>query len=77
MKAEIYMRRLLALVCLVAILLAVLGPITLVVLFAFLIPVWFFFADVVISPIASAQETCASPIFGFFSVFSPRPPPIR
>jgi len=71
------LRWFLALICLAAILFAALSPITLGVVFAFLIPVWFFFAAVVSFPIASVDENCVSPLFASLPVFSPRPPPVR
>ena len=77
MKARVYMRRLLALVCLLAILFAVLSQIAPGFHLVFLIPVWFFFAAVVSVPITSADEGCASPVFASLPLFSPRPPPIR
>jgi hypothetical protein len=72
-----YLRRFLLLLCLAAIFLSALSPITLGVPFVFLIPVWFFFAAVLSIPIASAQEVSASPLLGFVPIFSPRPPPLR
>jgi uncharacterized membrane protein len=74
---SLHLRRFLALICVAAILLAALGSIALGVVFAFLIPVWFFFAPVVSFPAANAEEASANPVFGFVPVFSPRPPPIR
>jgi uncharacterized membrane protein len=71
------LRRFLALVCLAAILLAALSPITPGVLFAFQIPIWFFFAAVIGISAASVEEVSASPLFAFLPVFSPRPPPLR
>ena len=46
-KTRLNLRRWLGLVCLAAILLAALSLATAAVLFAFLIPIWFFFATVV------------------------------
>lgn len=76
MKVPI-LRKFLALACVAALLLAALSPIPFGLLFAFLIPVWFFFADVASFPVTSADEASADPVFGFVAVFSPRPPPIH
>jgi hypothetical protein len=76
-KMHLYLRRLLALISLAAILIAAVSPITLGIFLAFFIPVWFFFAAVVSVPIASADEGSTSPLFIFLPSFSPRPPPIR
>lgn len=72
-----YLRQLLALVWLAAILLAALCPITPGVLFAFLIPAWFFVAAVVAHAIATADEGSDAPLLVFLPVSSPRPPPVR
>ncbi|PYU28283.1 MAG: hypothetical protein DMG32_03150 [Acidobacteria bacterium] len=77
MKTRFHPRRFLPLVCLAAILLTALSAIAPSLLFAFLIPAWFFFAAVVSVSLASADEGCASPLFVFLPGFSPRPPPIR
>lgn len=71
------MRRFLALVCMTAIFLAALSPISLGAIFAFLIPIWFLFAFVLSLTAASVDEESAETVFGFVPVFSPRPPPIR
>jgi hypothetical protein len=76
MKARFYTPRLLALICLAAILFAAVIEIVPGLLLVFLIPVWFFFAAVVSVPIASAHEGCASPVHTPLPIFSPRPPPI-
>jgi hypothetical protein len=44
-------------------------------LFLFLIPVWFIFAEVVIVPLAKERNTFRAPPFTELLVFSPRPPP--
>lgn len=76
-KMRLHLRRFLGFLCLAAILLAALSPLTLARLFAFLIPVWFFFATVISFLLAVAAEICAKPLFAFLPSFSPRPPPIR
>jgi hypothetical protein len=76
-KMRLQLRRFLAFLCLAAILLAALGPLTPALLFAFLIPVWFFFATVISFLLGVAAETCAEPLLAFLPSFSPRPPPIR
>lgn len=62
----------LALALLVAVTQPVLG-----LLFLFLIPVWFFFAEVVSVPLARNRETRRVLPFPELLVFSPRPPPTR
>jgi hypothetical protein len=76
-KTNHHLRRLLTLICLAAVLLAALAPVTLGILFAFLIPFWFFFAAVVSFPVAIVDEDSRSPLFASLPIFSPRPPPIR
>ena len=76
-KTNHHLRRFFALICLAAILLAALAPVTLGILFAFLIPFWFFFAAVVSFPVAIVDEDSGSPLFASLPIFSPRPPPIR
>lgn len=71
------LHRVLALICVAAILLAALSPIPLGALFVLLIPEWFFFAAIISFLAASIDEDGGSPIFGCLPVFSPRPPPIR
>ena len=70
-------RRFLAFLCLAAILLAALSPVTPALLFAFLIPVWFFCATVISVLLAVAAVIRAKPLFALLPSFSPRPPPIR
>jgi len=76
-KTHQYVRRFLLLICLAAIFLTALSPITLGVLFAFLIPVWFFFAAVISVLVGKVEDDSARPLFGFIPVFSPRPPPLH
>jgi hypothetical protein len=76
-KMRLRLQRFLAFLCLAAILLAALSPLTPALLFAFLIPAWFFFAAVISFLLAVAAEICATPLFAFLPSFSPRPPPIR
>jgi hypothetical protein len=76
-KMRFQPRRFLAFLCLAAILLAALSPVTPALLFALLIPVWFFCATVISFLLAVAAEICAKPIFALLPSFSPRPPPIR
>jgi Flp pilus assembly protein TadB len=74
---KMHLRRFLAFLCLAAIFFAALSPLTPALLFAFLIPVWFFFATVISFLLAVAAEICVKPLFAFLPGFSPRPPPIR
>jgi hypothetical protein len=60
---------------LVAILLAALTPIVTGLLFAFLIPVLFFFATIEETPLTSLDQELPEPRFVVLSGFSPRPPP--
>jgi hypothetical protein len=60
---------------LVAMLLAALTPIVTGLLFAFLIPVLFFFATIEKTPLTSLDQERPEPRFVVLSVFSPRPPP--
>ena len=76
-KMRLHPRRFLAFLCLGAILLAALGPVTPALLFAFLIPVWFFCATVISFLLAIAAVIRAKPLFVLLPSFSPRPPPIR
>jgi hypothetical protein len=72
-----YFECVLALVWLIAALLALVNPITAIAFLALLVPVWFFFASVLICTAAPANAGPVSSLFGFVSVFSPRPPPTR
>ena len=76
-KMRLHPRRFLAFLCLAAILLSALSSATPALLFAFLIPVWFFFATVISFLLAVAAEIYAKPLFVLLPSFSPRPPPIR
>jgi hypothetical protein len=74
-KTLLHFRSFAILVCLSAFLLAALSPVILVGLFAFLVPAWLFFAEVVSFAPTAPGGGCAAPLFTFQSVFSPRPPP--
>jgi hypothetical protein len=76
-KMRLQPRRFLAFLCLAAILLAALSPVTPALLFALLIPVWFFCATVISFLLAVAAVIRAKPLFALLPSFSPRPPPIR
>ena len=76
-KMRLHLRRFLAFLCLAAILLAALSSVTPALLFAFLIPVWFFCATVISFLLAVAAVICPKPLFALLPNFSPRPPPIR
>ena len=76
-KMRLHPRRFLAFLCLAAILLAALSSVTPVLLFAFLIPVWFFCATVISFLLAVAAVIRPKPLFALLPSFSPRPPPIR
>jgi hypothetical protein len=49
----------------------------LALLFLFLTPVWFFFADIVRAPLPRERESCRALPYPELLVFSPRPPPLR
>ena len=68
--------RLVILLCAVAALLLALTQPVLGIIFAFLIPFWFFVTDVVIAPIAWVRGVRKAPAFPTLPVFSPRPPPL-
>ena len=76
-KMRLHPRRFLAFLCLAAILLAALSPVTPALLFALLIPVWFFCATVISFLLVVAAVIRAKPLFVLLPSFSPRPPPIR
>lgn len=77
MKSRRYFECVLAFAWLITALFALLNPITAVAFLALLVPVWFFFASVLICAAAPANAGPVNPRFGFVPVFSPRPPPIR
>ena len=62
----------LAILLLVAVSQPVLG-----LLLLFLIPVWFFFSEVITAPLPRIQKPLRALTFPELLVFSPRPPPIR
>jgi hypothetical protein len=77
MKATHFASRLVIFLCVaMALLVAVTQPV-LGFVFAFLIPFWFFLADVVRAPIPSVRKVCRALPFPPLPVFSPRPPPAR
>jgi len=77
MKAMPYTRRAVIILCVVAILFAALTHPGTSLLAAILVPLWFFFAAVASLPIPSPDECSDALPFPVFSVFSPRPPPVR
>ena len=72
----IHLRLVIFLCVAVALFVALTQPV-LGLVFAFLIPFWFFLADVVIAPIRSVHMVCKALKFSILPVFSPRPPPVR
>jgi|HubBroStandDraft_6_1064221.scaffolds.fasta_scaffold00692_11 hypothetical protein len=70
-------RQLLVFLCLAVALLVAVTPPVFGLLFLFLTPVWFFFAEVVSAPAPKADEICRVLPFPELLVFSPRPPPIQ
>jgi hypothetical protein len=69
--------RLIAFLCFGIALLAVATKPLLALLFAFLIPFWFFLTQVVDAPLPSVCDICRSFPFPSLPVFSPRPPPLN
>jgi hypothetical protein len=75
MKTSPFACRLAIYVCVaMAFFLVVTQPV-LSLVFACLIPFWFFLADVLIAPIRRARKVCKALSVSGFPVFSPRPPP--
>jgi hypothetical protein len=72
------MNRAFTLLCVLAVVLvAALTPVAFGLLFAILIPLWFFVAAIFIAPVSSPNEHLHVPRFPNLPVFSPRPPPAR
>jgi len=70
------MNRAFIILCLSAIVLvAALAPVPFSLLFAILIPLWFFVAAIFLAPVCSPNEHLHVPRFPNLPVFSPRPPP--
>jgi fumarate reductase subunit D len=75
MKITYFVSPLVTFLCVaIALLLAVTQPV-LVLVFAFLIPFWFFVADVLSTPIPFVRRVHRAFPFLALPVFSPRPPP--
>jgi len=71
------LHRLLAILCLLAVLLAALTPAASGFLLAFLIPLLFMFAAIVAVPARIADERVHLPLLPNLPVFSSLPPPAR
>ena len=71
------LRKLFAILCLLAVLITALTPATSGLLFAFLIPLWFFFAAIVIVQVRIADDCFDLPLLPNLPIFSSRPPPAR
>jgi hypothetical protein len=71
------LRKLVVVVCLLAVLIAALTPVTSGLLFPFLIPLWFFFAAIVIVQVRIADECFDLPLLPNLPIFSSLPPPAR
>ncbi len=73
----LHARRVVAFLCLVAILLAALTPASASsgLFAAILVPLWFVFAAVVIRPLRCSAEEWIAPAFPLLPVLTPRPPP--
>jgi len=70
-------RQLVVIVCLLAVLLAALTPSAYGMLFAILVPIWFFFAVILSVPIYIADQTTDPREYPILGRLSPRPPPAR
>ena len=71
------LRRLVVVLFLLALLIAALTPITSGVLFAFFIPLWFFFAAILTVQARITDECFDLPLLPNLPIFSSRPPPTR
>jgi hypothetical protein len=70
-------RKQVVVLCLIAVLISALTPITSSLLFAILIPLWFFFAALVTVQGRIDDECFDLTLLPNLPVFSSRPPPIR
>ena len=77
MRTLIQARRLVAFLCLAVLLVAALTPATSGPLCAILVPLWLFFAAIVIVSICLAGEDYSAPLIPLLSLAAPRAPPIR
>ena len=77
MKAVQHARRLIVLLCLAAVLLALLASAANGLPFAILAPLWFFVAAIVGVPLRSVSEHCDVRQFSSLPVFAARPPPLQ
>jgi|CZKR01.1.fsa_nt_gi hypothetical protein len=68
-------RRLIAFLCVVAVILAAITPAAPGLLWAILVPLLLFVAAVVIAPISRESENSDAPAFPFLSVVTSRAPP--
>ena len=69
------MRRLVACLCVVAVLLAAMAPVAPGLCWAILVPLLLFVAAVVLAPVRREFESCSAPESPFLSVLSSRAPP--
>lgn len=69
--------RFLVILCVAALLFSVLTLTSAPLLLAVLVPLWFFFAAVVVFEIRSIEELCDSLQSPLLPIFSARPPPVR
>jgi hypothetical protein len=77
MKDMPHIRRFVLISCLVVMLLAALTLAGGALPFAFLVPMWFFFAAVISLSARTIEEHRTIQLFLVLPVFSPRPPPVR
>jgi hypothetical protein len=69
------LRRLIAFLCVVAVILAAIAPAAPGLLWAILVPLLLFVGAVVIAPISRESENSDAPAFPFLSVVTSRAPP--
>ncbi|MHB8557209.1 MAG: hypothetical protein ACYDCU_03705 [Candidatus Acidiferrales bacterium] len=77
MKTESYRFRLMVILCVAGLLFLTLPLTATALLLAVLVPLWCFFAAVVVLEIRSIDELCDSLQSPLLPIFSARPPPVR
>lgn len=77
MKTKIYRFRLMVILCVAALLFSTLTLTATTLLLAVLVPLWFFFAAVVLLEIRSIDDVRDSLRLTVLVILSPRPPPVR
>jgi hypothetical protein len=75
MNGALYRARLVVFVCLLAVVLTALTPSAYGMLFAILVPIWFFFAVILSVLIYIAEQSTDPQDYQILGRLSPRPPP--